>query len=130
MPTLQIPISPVSIPAIERLKIAHIRGIRGAERVGVDGPFGGIFGVAVTVFLNETMEKLEQLARRAEVTERVFEGVVADAGVDQLAEAGRIAIRIRVERTARRRSLARSYNDGPVQRSGLIMFSLSGRARS
>ena len=68
--------------------VLEVGGEGGAEGVGVDGPAGGVLGVAVAVLFEEAVEELEELAGGPEVAEGVLEGVVADRVVDHLAEPG------------------------------------------
>lgn len=71
---------------VEGVDFAELGGEDGAEGFGVDGPAGGVVGVAVAVFLDQAVEELEEVAGGAEVAEGVLEGVVGDGGVDEGAE--------------------------------------------
>ena len=118
------------VAAVERLDVAEVGRVDGAEGVGVDRPAGLVLGVAVAVLFQQAVEELEELAGGPQVAEGVLEGVVGDRLVDELAEprAGR-----RPFSEGRRRGGGRWRGrtaTGPVQRRGLIMFSLSGRALS
>src|SRR5262249_15202864 len=53
--------SAVAVTPVERLQVAHVGRIGGAEGVGVDGPAGGVLGVAVAVLLDQAVEELEEL---------------------------------------------------------------------
>ncbi len=54
--------------------------------VRVHRPLRGVLGVTVAMLLHESVEKLEELTRGAQIAERVFERVVADRFIDELAE--------------------------------------------
>src|SRR3954470_22837086 len=51
----------VPVTAVERLKVAHVRRIRRAERVVVDGPARGVFRMAVAVLLDEPVQELKEV---------------------------------------------------------------------
>src|SRR4051812_44048089 len=67
-------------------------GQGGAERVGIDRPLRVILGVAMTMLFHETVEELEELARRAQVAERVFQRVVTDRLFDELTQPRPLAV--------------------------------------
>ncbi len=48
-------ILPVPITAVERLEIAHVGRVGGAEGIVVDRPARGVFGMAVAVLFDESM---------------------------------------------------------------------------
>lgn len=76
-----MPVTPV-----ERLEIAHVRREGGAEGVVIDGPAGLVRGMALTVLLDQAVQKLEQVPGCAQVAQCIFQVVVADGLVHEVAQ--------------------------------------------
>src|SRR5271157_2452067 len=85
-------ISAVSVTAVEGFEVAHVRGERGPERVRIDGPPGLVLGVPVTMLFDQSVQKFEEVPGRAQIAQSVFERVIADRFVNELAQAGPVVV--------------------------------------
>src|SRR5271157_1697161 len=82
------------VASVERLEIAHVGCEGGAEGVVIDGPAGLVRGMALTVLLDQAVQKLEQVPGCAQVAQRILQRVVADGLVHEVAQPRAIVLGI------------------------------------
>ena len=74
------------IAAVERFEIAHVGRIGRAEGIVVDRPARRVFGVAVAVLFDQPVQEFEEMPRCSQITQGVFQIIIADRFVDETAQ--------------------------------------------
>jgi len=116
--------SAVPIPPVERLQLAEVGRIDGAEGVRVDPPARGVLGVAVAGLFEQAMEGIEELPGRPELAQGIPQGVVADRLVDLPLDRRRPDVRAARDARLARRLLAELRDR--AEQSGVVNVFVTG----